>query len=340
MMPLVQHTAMDYLLDSCDDLGLHVLPEVSSDPQRMSLKGPVGEDITIDLRATRFSMIEQVLRALSFEFEKLPLLVRGDSKEIRLLTPRIALARLLPTVYSFTFNRYGVVPGTDEVRARFSAEVFRSMALEPTSVHLASAFLGMIETPMGPLLAEEVVPTCNLEVRVKRFHIGSPLHRYRYVDRHSRAFGVPPLERWERFAKPIVCFDWRHPLHDEEGQRLADEPLPDDYAGLWIDDVAKAKTLARRAFEWIERRFAKVGLQLVDICFFIDRTASVIYGEISPDCMRVRSRGAADAEALDKDHWRSGGEPEDVLDRYRQLYRIVFGEESMSTPSTKETIDA
>jgi phosphoribosylaminoimidazole-succinocarboxamide synthase len=257
--------------------------------------------------------------------------VRGDSKEIRLLTPRIALARLLPTVYSFTFNRYGIAPGTDEVRARFSAEIFRSMSLEPTCLHLASAFLGLIETWKGPLLAEEVVTTCNLEVRVKRFHIGSPVHRYRHVDRHVRAYGAPPLERWQRFDEPIVCFDWRHPLCDDYGQRLADEPLPDDYARLWIDDVGKAKMLARTAFQWIERRFAMVGLQLVDICFFIDRTGSVIYGEISPDCMRVRGRGAADAEALDKDHWRSGGEAAEVLDRYRQLYKIVFGEEDRRT---------
>jgi phosphoribosylaminoimidazole-succinocarboxamide synthase len=270
-------------------------------------------------------MIEQVLRGLQFNFDELPLLVKGDSKEIRLLTPRIALARLLPTVYSFTFNRYGFAPGTDEVRARFSAEIFRSMSREPAALHLSSAFLGLVESPVGPLLAEEVVDACNLEIRVKRFHIGSPVHRYRYFDQHGTSFGGPPLTRWGRFDEPIVCFDWRHPLHDEHGQRLADEPLPDDYAGVWIDSVPKAKTLARRAFEWIERRFSRAGLQLIDACFFIDRTASVLYGEISPDCMRVRSRGSADSDALDKDHWRSGGNPDEVLARYRRLHELVFG---------------
>src|SRR5262249_15058441 len=137
--------------------------------------------------------------------------------------------------------------------------------------------------------------------------------------------GRPPLQRWSRFERPVVCFDWRHPLEDESGNRLADEPVSDDYAAVWIDDVARAKSLARSAFEWIERRFHRVGLQLIDICFFIDRTGTVLYGEISPDCMRVRSHASSDAEALDKDHWRFGGEPGEVLARYRQLHELVFG---------------
>jgi phosphoribosylaminoimidazole-succinocarboxamide synthase len=341
MATVVRCAALDYLLDSCDDLGLHVSPSaVARSDERLSLQGPSGEPLSIDLQGSGFSMIEQVLRGLRFDFGELPLLVKGESKEIRLLTPRIALARLLPTVYSFTFNRYGEVPGTDEVRTRFSAEIFRSMSREPAAMHLASAFLGLVESSVGPLLAEEVVETCNLEVRVKRFHIGSPVHRYRFVDQHCTAFGGSPLQRWDRFGEPVVCFDWRHPLQDENGQRLADEPLSDDYAAIWIDDVSKAKTLASRAFEWIERRFSRVGLQLVDICFFIDRTASVIYGEISPDCMRVRSRGSADAEALDKDHWRSGGEPNEVLVRYSRLHELVFGLETQPNLVSKEDTNA
>jgi hypothetical protein len=39
----------------------------------------------------------------------------------------------------------------------------------------------------------------------------------------------------------------------------------------------------------------------------------------------VRTRGAADADSLDKDHWRSGGEPQEVLARYRCLHERVFG---------------
>lgn len=319
--------AFDYLLDACNDLQLEVQPgDLDHDGDQFSIRGPAGEPIRIDVRLSQISLVEQALRGIRFDFASLPLLVRGDSKEIRLLTPRIALVRLIPTVYSFTYNRYGEVPGTDEVRARFSAELFREMAAEPGSVHLSSAFLGLIESPFGPLLAEEVVNTCNLEVRVKRFHIGSPVYRYRYFERHLTAYGGNPVQRWSRFEYPVVCFDWRHPLQDDDGNRLADEPLSDDYAAVWIDDIAGAKQLARSAFEWIEKRFARAKLQLVDICLFLDRTGKVLYGEISPDCMRVRSLASMEWDSLDKDHWRIGGKPEEVLERYQRLHRAVFGD--------------
>lgn len=317
---------IDYLLDVCEDLELHIKPCGSREAEEKTvLLGPRGERIDIDPCNAGISMLEQVLAQIDIDFETLPLLVRGESKEIRLLTPKIALARLLPTVYSFTYNRYGEVPGTDEVRARFSAELFRKMATDPGPFHLGSAFLGLIETKNGMLLAEQVVDTCNIEVRVKRFHIGSPLHRYRYMDRHPTGNNGEPLTRWTRFEKPIVCFDWRHPLQDENGKRLADEPLSDDYAALWMDNLPAAKKLARDAFLWIEQQFAHAGLRLVDICFFIDRSGTVLYGEISPDCMRVRDGASADAEAFDKDLWRSGGSPDKVLTTYRNLYERVFG---------------
>jgi hypothetical protein len=50
-------------------------------------------------------------------FLDLPLYHRGESKELRLTRkPGLLIQRFLPTVYSFTANRGGVVPGTDRVR--------------------------------------------------------------------------------------------------------------------------------------------------------------------------------------------------------------------------------
>ncbi len=316
---------VDYLLDVCSDLDLKVnFKTLSPIDGKIVLAGPHGETIFVDPKNIEMSMIEQVLAQTKVNFDKLPLLVRGDSKEIRLLTSRIAIAKLLPTVYSYTHNRYGLALGTDKARTQFSAELFRKMANEPGPFHIGTAFLGVITTENEIFLAEQVVDVCNIEVRVKRFHIGSPLHRYLYTDRHlTRKRGLP-LQRWSRFEEPIVCFDWRHPLHDELGNRLADEPLPDDYAALWIDDLVAAKRLARSAFLWIEQKFAIAGLQLIDICFFIDRSGSIIYGEISPDCMRVRNGESSDAKSFDKDVWRSGGTPDDVLNRYWRLYELVF----------------
>ncbi len=316
----------EYLFDICSDLELDIKLDVAkSKGNKVAVIGPKNESIVVDFENTRNSLIEQVLSQIDIEFKELPLLVQGDSKEIRLLTPKIALAKLVPSVYSYTYNRYGMAPGTDEVRATFSADIFRKMNDEPGPYRIASAFLGLINSKDGLLLAEQVVQTCNLEVRVKRFHIGSPIHRYLYVDNHSTSQNGAPLKRWTKFKKPVVCFDWRHPLYDDDGKRLADEPLPDDYAALWLDNIDAAKKLAHDTFLWLEEKFAAAGLLLVDICFFIDRTGNVLYGEISPDCMRIRDGTSTNAAALDKDVWRSGGKPEEVLANYVKLYELVFG---------------
>jgi phosphoribosylaminoimidazole-succinocarboxamide synthase len=320
---IVDTDAADVLLDQCAALALDI-EIAAADEDAIVVRGPSGESIPVDPADPRLSMLEQVVRGLKFDFENLPLLCRGDSKDIRLLTPRMAVARLLPTVYSFTENRYGRVEGTQAVRSEFSARIFSEMARHPGARHLSTAFIAAIDSPDGALLVERVVEPGNIEVRVKRYHIGSPLHRYRYTENHATRLGGEPLRRWTRFERPVVCFDWRHPLRAENGERLADEPLPDDYASLWIDDIANAKRLARQAFEWLEERFLAKGLQIIDVCFFVDRTGTVIFGEISPDCMRVRQAASDSCEALDKDQWRSGGDAVSVLERYRKLNHIIF----------------
>ncbi|WP_211468069.1 phosphoribosylaminoimidazolesuccinocarboxamide synthase [Collimonas silvisoli] len=325
--------AVELLLDQCADLELVVTVECVNDEQIVVL-GPAGERISVDLSNGKLSMIEQVLRGIRIDFDSLPVLVQGESKDIRLLTPAISVARLIPSVYSFTENRYGQVPGTELIRARFSADLFRTLDCMPGARHVSTAFLGLIESVKGPLLAERVVQPSNIEIRVKRYHIGSPLHRYRYTDRYPTARNGQPLKRWSRFETPIVCFDWRHPMTDLDGNRLADEPISDDYASVWLDNPARAKQLASDTFLWIEDLFARNGLLLIDICFFIDQTGSVIFGEISPDCMRVRSQAADESEAFDKDKWRSGGEPQEVLTRYGSLYNLVF--DSAVQTSNKE----
>jgi phosphoribosylaminoimidazole-succinocarboxamide synthase len=275
----------------------------------------------------RLTPLEQALACIPVEFEALPLLVEGESKVVRLWTERVLLQRFKPTVYSFTHNRYGVVPGTDAARLDCSAEIFRRLADEfgddPDGPR--SAFLSVVPAGGCALLAQRRVRACNLEVRVKRFHVGSPLHRYRFTERHETTQQCGPLVKWSRFDEPIVCFDWRHPLTDEEGQLLADEPVSDDYAAVWMDDVPRAKSVARRAFLWLEELFESVGLLLVDICFLIDRSGGVIHGEISPDCMRVRldSGEPARADSLDKDVWREGRPEEDLRARYEEVLRRV-----------------
>jgi phosphoribosylaminoimidazole-succinocarboxamide synthase len=274
------------------------------------------------------TLLERVLRSLPLSFERLPLVVEGESKVIRRWTERIVVERFKPTIYSYTMNRYGEVEGTDTIRLKFTAALFRLLAHREfqSPYRPQSAFLAEIESPQGPLIVQRLVDTCNLETRIKRYHVGSPLHRYLYAERYESTQSAGTIRRWSRFNSPVVCFDWRHPLYDDEGRRLADEPLSDDYAGVWMYDVGHAKEMARQLFLWMEELFAKADLLLIDLCVFIDRHGRLIYGEVSPDCMRVR-QGLGDpaaAESLDKDLWRSGGTPEQVRSRYQALYEKIF----------------
>jgi hypothetical protein len=53
----------------------------------------------------------------------------------------------------------------------------------------------------------------------------------------------------------------------------------------------------------------------------------VIFGEVSPDCMRSQLTldDPARADSADKDLWRTGKAPELLLARYESLYRRIFG---------------
>lgn len=285
------------------------------------------DEYTVPLSRSE-SPLEQTLRIIAPDFDTLPVLREGESKIIAQWTDKIAIIRPKPTVYSYTMNRYGTVSGTDSIRMKFSSALFRKMeSLTSNEGFLPrSAFLAEIPSKYGPLMAERIINTCNLEVRVKRYHIGSPLHRYRYTENYGSTQICGSIKRWSRFDTPIVCFDWRNPLRDEENNRLADEPISDDYATVWMEDVAHAKEMARQTFLWMEEMFDAANLCLIDMCIFIDYEGHMIYGEISPDCMRVHfGRGdPSQTQSGDKDIWREGRSSEELRKTYEELYRRLF----------------
>jgi phosphoribosylaminoimidazole-succinocarboxamide synthase len=275
------------------------------------------------------TLLERALRVLPLDFESLPLLVEGESKIVRRWTDKLVAVRFKPTVYSFTANRYGEVAGTDVIRLNFTAALFRLMAstrFDGAAIP-RSAFVAQVESPTsGPLLIERMVESCNIEARIKRYHIGSPVHRYLFTEKHPTIRSASPLSRWSRLDSPVVCFDWRHPLFDGEGRRLADEPLSDDYAAVWMRDVGYAKEMARQTFIWMEKMFEAAGIRLIDMCIFIDREGKTIYGEISPDCMRVRLDlgDPSQAKAADKDLWRAGRSSDSLRRRYEEVHQRLF----------------
>jgi phosphoribosylaminoimidazole-succinocarboxamide synthase len=316
------------------DAAAGIAPPVSgrTDEVRISLTSQADPDSNgvrrVALDGTE-TLLERVIRVLPLDFESLPLLVEGESKIVRRWTDKLVAVRFKPTVYSFTANRYGEVAGTDVVRLDFTAALFRLMAstkFEGAAIP-RSAFVAQVESPAsGPLLIERMVEPCNIEARIKRYHVGSPVHRYRFTEKHPTTQSTGSLSLWSRLDSPVVCFDWRHPLCDEEGKRLADEPLSDDYAAVWMRNVAHAKEMARQTFLWMEELFEAAGLRLIDMCIFIDREGRTIYGEISPDCMRVRLDlgDPSHARAADKDLWRAGHSSDSLRRRYEELYQRIF----------------
>jgi phosphoribosylaminoimidazole-succinocarboxamide synthase len=284
------------------------------------------------------SLLEQTLRILMpSDFDTLPLITEGESKIVRQWTDKVVVIKSKPTVYSYTMNRYGTASGTGDVRMKFSAMLFRRMQSIRSDDYVIpySAFLAEVPSKEGPLLAERKADHCNVEVRVKRYHIGSPVHRYRYTKEYGSTQRSGPIDRWSRFDSPIVCFDWRNPLRDKEGNRLADEPISDDYAAVWMKNVGYAKEMARKTFLWLEEMFRQADLCLIDMCIFIDREGKMIYGEISPDCMRVRFGTGDDPSALpsgDKDLWRTGSSEELLLANYEKIYQKLNSLPTNSRP--------
>jgi phosphoribosylaminoimidazole-succinocarboxamide synthase len=317
------------------------LGAASSDFEIAVVENPqlVDFDKAIISPSSRLSLVEQTLRCLNLDIEHLSPFIEGESKAIYQITDNVLLEQLKPTVYSFTNNRYGTVEGTDVIRARFSAELFRRMAaLADADGAPRSTFLGLVHTQSGPALVQRRVSDSNLEVRVKRYHIGSPLHRYKYTEQYPTTQACGPLRRWSRFDTPVTCFDWRHPLHDDKGTRLADEPISDDYAAVWIKDMPYAKRMARNTFLWLESLMEAADLILIDMCMFIDRSGHWIFGEISPDCMRVRARAdnLDDSTIFDKDLWRNGARGQEVAQRYQAMYDLLFpSDSSQSSTSTR-----
>lgn len=291
-------------------------------------------DITPDIfqpGQNKRNAVEIFFNSLDFDFDNLPFLTEGESKIIRQLTDTVVIEKFKPTVYSYTHNRYGIAEGTDDIRMKFSSALYRRLAdYAATDSYIpVSSFIAEINNEKGHYMVQWKVDTCNLEIRIKRYHIGSPLHRYRYTEQYSTLNGDgQPLQKWSRFDFPVVCFDWRNPLTDHEGNRLADEPVSDDYAAIWMKNTGYAKEMAKNLFCWIEDLFSAHGVVLVDMCIFVDKNGSLIYGEISPDCMRIRwnSTDLETANPLCKDNWRMGNSPDTLFTQYNHLYDLIFGE--------------
>jgi phosphoribosylaminoimidazole-succinocarboxamide synthase len=251
-------------------------------------------------------------------FDALPLVVEGESKIVRDGGNGQAIIRFKPTIYSFTSNRAGVVPGSDVLRLRASrvfVDVLRRAGIEHAYREVNDRFVQ----------ADLIARPPPIEVVVKAFHSGTSKHRYTGMAgtpvRPSHPFFPgATFGPEDGYPTPLVRFDWRNPLrHPDTGKTLADEVLGDAQAD-WFIDTAKARATALATFRALQDFLADRDVVLYDLCLFITEDGRTVFGEISQDCGRFRH---FDLGSLDKDVWRAGGSSEAVLEKWRMLLTII-----------------
>jgi phosphoribosylaminoimidazole-succinocarboxamide synthase len=278
------------------------------------------------------------------EFRALPLVVEGESKEVRYAGNGLVVIRFKPTIYSFTANRTGIVPGSDVLRLRASRlfiEVLREagvshayrdisdqwvladLILQPSTEHDPQPFR---PADLNSQDIERLPIAPPIEVVLKRMHSGTSKHRYFRMAGHPVRAGHP-FFAGKKFAPEgayptaIVRFDWRNPFQDPSGKALADEILPDSVAD-WYIDVPQARSTALKVYDCLSEYLSERDIVCYDLCLFITEDGKTVFGEISQDCGRFRH---FDLGELDKDVWRAGGSHELVLQKWQTLLDLCEG---------------
>ena len=259
------------------------------------------------------------LYSIDFDtFRKLPLVVEGESKEIRALDDNYCIIYFKPTIYSFTYNRTGIVEGSNIPRVHVSkvlCELLKTNGIKHAYLDYGDEFV----------LARIIKDAPNIEVVVKANHTGTSKHRYygmgkSHVRKSHPYYADMTIRDMEPYPAPIVRFDWRNPFWEPETHKmLADEVMCDDQADYYID-VKKAKKTAALTFSILSDFLATKDIVIYDLCLFISEDGETVYGEISPDCGRYRHY---DLGSLDKDVWRAGGSSDQVLEKWNLLYKMI-----------------
>lgn len=275
--------------------------------------------LTAALKILNDLAVPRIIDALTDEgFERLPLIVEGESKIVRDVGNGYCVIAYKPTIYSFTANRAGIIPGSEVLRLKAS-KIFLQVLQDAGIKHAYNAINDRF------VFADLVKDPPPIETIVKGFHSGTSKHRY------VGMAGTPIRSNHPYFAGqifgpegaypgPIVRFDWRNPLHHPtSGVVLADEVLGADQADWYIDTV-KARKTALRVYRALANFLATKDIVLYDLCLFIAADGETVFGEISQDCGRFRH---FDLGSLDKDEWRAGGSSEHVLKKWQLLLDLI-----------------
>lgn len=239
---------------------------------------------------------------LDARFESFPLFCEGESKIVREITPELVIVRMKPTLFSYKANRAGVVAGTDSLRLQISRILWQCLADAGVAIPVKGV-------GTQSYISEKVTPV-PIEVIVKAAQVGTPKHIYTHMGEIPTRYGsyIQPGDLHE----PYVRFDWRNPLPGK------DECMPIWLADQYIDTQEAEKT-ALKSFKALQDLMVPKGLHLQDICFFVTQDGKGVYGEVSPDCMRVKYEG----DDLDKDVFRQGKSDDVVLSKYGRFLELI-----------------
>jgi phosphoribosylaminoimidazole-succinocarboxamide synthase len=241
-------------------------------------------------------------QSLRKRFDSLPLIVEGESKIVRQAGDGLTMVRLKPTLFSYSANRAAVVQGTETLRLRISAILWKT--LEESGIAVGICHVG------DDYYVAELVTPPPIEVIVKAAHVGTPKHLYKGLESARTRHGgfIAPEMRHAAYVR----FDWRNPLPEK------DECMPLWLADQFIDTRVAERT-ALSAFDVLQKFLGKRGIELLDICFFITADGKSIFGEVSPDCMRAKYR----ADDLDKDLWRRGKDAATIIAQWSAFLRLI-----------------
>lgn len=202
------------------------------------------------------------------DFEKLETFFEWDSRILKIIPGEsdYLLMKLKPTIFSY--KDWGVVEleGIDIVRTELNT--YFCKLLDDNDIKTST----IITYHDITLIKKEIVPP--IEVIVKSSMIWSPKHIYKNISAFETRFWNH-LMVWGSH-QPYVRFDFRNPLPHE------DMCMPEWLADYFIDTEC-AKETVLKAFNILQVHLREYGLDLLDICFFMNESWDTITAEISTD---------------------------------------------------------
>jgi len=223
----------------------------------------------------------------------------GKSKRIYVKDVSTIVLEFKDFVTAFDGARKDNVLGKGVVNARISAYLFRRLEEEGIKTHFIE-YDGCRRITVKKL---DMVP---LEVIVRNYAYGSLLRR------------MPLFKPLSKLEPPIVEFHYKDDrLHDP--LVLREDVVG---AGLLTDgEVEEIIKLSLKINEFLTSLFEERGLKFIDVKFEFGRDSEgefLLADEITGDSFRVID---SDWRHLDKEVYRKGATPQELISRYLELLR-------------------